>query len=120
MSEERPELRQFFNSLLTRRIKDLQNHLVMLGRQNAKEKMAAFVVMLVERQGAKVDPRIELHMSRQDIADFLGLTIETVCRVLAIFKRQRLISLAGLHEVVIRNLDALYALADGEQQEAVP
>lgn len=112
LCEERPGLRRFFTSLLSRRVKDVQNHLVILGRQTAKEKMASFLVMLIDRGGTENGSHIALDMGRQDIADFLGLTIETVCRVLSIFKREKLISLAGLHEVVIRDIDALYRLAD--------
>ena len=54
-------------------------------------------------------------MSRQDIADFLGLTIETVCRVLSAMKREGLIDIPGPHELTIRDVDALYAFADGEE-----
>src|SRR5579872_4948382 len=48
LSEERPAVRRFFGSLLSRRVRDVQNHLVMLGRQTAKEKVASFLVMLIE------------------------------------------------------------------------
>jgi CRP-like cAMP-binding protein len=116
MSDERPALRRYFGSLLTRRVKDVQNHLVMLGRQTAKEKVASFLVMLIERAGVDDATHIELPMSRQDIADFVGLTIETVCRVLSAMKREKLIGIPGLHELIIRNTERLYALADGEEQ----
>jgi CRP-like cAMP-binding protein len=115
MIDERPALRRYFGSLLMRRVKDVQNHLVVLGRQTAKEKVASFLVMLIERAGLEDAARIELPMTRQDIADFLGLTIETVCRVLSAMKRARLVDISGLHELIIRNTDRLYALADGEE-----
>lgn len=113
LSEERPAIRRFFASLLSRRVRDVQNHLVMLGRQTAREKVASFLVMLIEREGAGEAGHLELRMSRQDIADFLGLTIETVCRVLSAMKREKLIGIPGLHELTIRDVDTLYALADG-------
>ena len=50
LTEARPALRRFFGSLLSRRVRDVQNHLVMLGRQTAKEKVASFLVMLIERE----------------------------------------------------------------------
>ena len=115
MSEERPALRRYFGSLLARRVKDVQNHLVTLGRQTAKEKVASFLVMLIERAGAANDSRIGLPMSRQDIADFLGLTIETVCRMLSSMKRNRLIDLPDIHQLIIRDSDRLHALAEGDE-----
>jgi CRP/FNR family transcriptional regulator len=54
-------------------------------------------------------------MSRQDIADFLGLTMETVSRVLSAMKREKLIELPTLHELVIRNQDSIRGLADGDE-----
>jgi CRP-like cAMP-binding protein len=114
LTEERLGLRRYFGSLLSRRVRDVQNHLVMLGRQTAKEKVASFLVMLIERQGAE-NSRLAVPMSRQDIADYLGLTIETVCRVLSSMKREKLIDIPGLHELTIRDSNALYALAEGEE-----
>ena len=116
ISDERPAVRRYFGSLLTRRVKDVQNHLVMLGRQTAREKVASFLVMLIERTGTQDGSHVELAMTRQDIADFLGLTIETVCRVLSAMKRNRLIDLPDIHELVIRNSDRLYALAEGDEE----
>jgi len=113
LSDERPGLRRFFASLLMKRVKDVQNHLVLLGRQTAKEKVASFLVMLMQKSGVEADERLEVPMNRQDIADFLGLTIETVCRVLSAMKRRKMIDISELHEVVIRDADALCAFADG-------
>lgn len=111
--EGRPNLRRRFAALLSKRIHDSQNHLVILGRQNAKEKLASFLVMLVERHGEAAGLLIDVQMSRQDIADYLGLTIETVCRVLSDMKRNRLIDIPNLHQLTIRNRDALEDIADG-------
>jgi CRP/FNR family nitrogen fixation transcriptional regulator len=57
-------------------------------------------------------------MGRQDIADYLGLTIETVCRTLTDFKATRVISIPDRHHVVIRNLETLETLAEGEDEES--
>ncbi len=111
--EERVSLRRRFAALLSKTIHDTQNHLVILGRQNAKEKLASFLVMLVQRRGEDAGPLIEMQMSRQDIADYLGLTIETVCRVLSEMKRSRLIDIPNVHQLTIRNSDVLNDIADG-------
>jgi len=55
-----------------------QEHLLVVGRQSALEKLAVFLVDLMDRQG---DPdQIDLPMTRNDIGDYLGMTIETVSR----------------------------------------
>ena len=53
-------------------------------------------------------------MSRQDIADYLGLTIETVCRALSELKNARVIGAPNRHQIVIRNVDVLETMALGE------
>lgn len=58
-----------------------QEHLLVVGRQSALEKLAVFLVDLDERQGH--EGRIDLPMTRTDIGDYLGMTIETVSRSLS-------------------------------------
>jgi len=53
-------------------------------------------------------------MPRTDIADYLGLTIETVCRVLSGFKRERLIDIPNAHRVELRDRAALAAIGEGD------
>jgi CRP/FNR family nitrogen fixation transcriptional regulator len=86
-----------------------QQHLLVLGRQNAAERVAAFLLDMAERQEAS--DRIDLPMSRGDIADYLGLTIETVSRIFTRFRRMGLIRLVGLREVEFLNRQALQDLA---------
>jgi CRP/FNR family nitrogen fixation transcriptional regulator len=94
-----------------------QAHLVMLGRQTAKERVAAFLVSLASHRGIKSGQSLDLPMGRQDIADYLGLTIETVCRTLTDFKATRVISIPDRHHVVIRDIASLEALAEGGDDE---
>ena len=51
-------------------------------------------------------------MSRNDIADYLGITVETVCRVLTTFRNEGVISSTGPHYIELRNRDALAALCE--------
>jgi len=76
-----------------------QEHLLVLGRQNAIERVAAFLVDMAERQGGL--RQIELPMSRLDIGDYLGLTIETVSRVFTRLKDKSAIRLLGLRSIEI-------------------
>ncbi|TIO64035.1 MAG: cyclic nucleotide-binding domain-containing protein, partial [Mesorhizobium sp.] len=71
-----------------------QEHLLVLGRQNAIERVAAFLVEMSERQGELT--QVELPMSRIDIGDYLGLTIETVSRVFTRLKEKGVIRLLSL------------------------
>jgi CRP-like cAMP-binding protein len=56
---------------------------------------------------------LDLPLSRQDIADYLGLTIETTCRALSELKRLNIISTPSRRRIVIRNIAGLQALAEG-------
>lgn len=85
-----------------------QEHLLVIGRQSAAERVAAFLLDLHERQGGL--PQVELAMSRTDIGDYLGLTIETVSRVLSRFRSQGYIRLKGTRTVELVRTEALRAL----------
>jgi CRP/FNR family nitrogen fixation transcriptional regulator len=72
-------------TMTTDNLQHVENHLLLLGRQTAQERVGAFLLEMNGRQtSADV---ITLPMSRLDIADYLGLTIETVSRVLSKFQR---------------------------------
>ncbi len=86
-----------------------QEHLLVLGRQNAVERVAAFLLEMSERQAGL--RRIELPMSRTDIADYLGLTIETVSRVFSRFKQKGVIRLPTLRSVEIVEREFLQDMA---------
>jgi CRP-like cAMP-binding protein len=114
LGEEFSDVRRELMAHLRHGWASAQAHLVMLGRQTAKERVAAFLVALATHRGVRSGQALDLPMSRQDIADYLGLTIETVCRTLTDFKSERVLSIPNRHQVVIRNLDALDSLAQGE------
>jgi len=112
LSDDMPEVRRELMASLRRELSAAQDHLVMLGRQTAMERVASFVLQLAKRRG--VHDRVEFPMSRQDIADYLGLTIETVCRVLTELKTLRVITTPDRHHAIIRDFDALEAIAIGD------
>jgi CRP/FNR family nitrogen fixation transcriptional regulator len=85
-----------------------QEHLLVLGRTSVDERLAAFLCDLIERQG---DPKhIKLPMQRSDIGDYLGVSFETISRVLRRFRDQKLISVPDTHSVEILDLGGVQYL----------
>ncbi len=114
LEDEQATLRRDLLNLLRRDLTAAQTHLIMLGRQTAKERIASFLVQLAERQNVVDNGSVEVPMGRQDMADYLGLTIETVCRAISDLKRARIIGIPDRHHIVVKSMDALQAVADGE------
>lgn len=125
----RPEFDAFASShpalekkLLQRTLRELdrtRDWLLLLGRKNAEEKVATFLLEMCNRlpnsagtgQQDGSPCAFDLPFSRQQIADILGLTIETVSRQITALKRDGIIDLPSRREVIIREMDALLALA---------
>lgn len=87
-----------------------QEHLLVLGRQNAPERVAAFLLDMFERQCGL--ERFELPMSRTDIADYLGLSLETVSRVFTRLRGQGIMRLVSLRTVEIVKMQALSVMCE--------
>ena len=85
-----------------------QNHMLLLGRKSALEKIATFLLDLAERTAD--GDAVDLPMSRSDIADHLGLTIETVSRSFTQLERQGVIGLPSARRVMLINKDTLNQL----------
>jgi CRP-like cAMP-binding protein len=94
-------------SLTARELKRAQNHLLLL-IQTAHERVAGFLLEMAER--ASTGNAVELPMSRQDIADYLGLTIETVSRTLTSLENAAAIEVPTSRRIVLRNRSALRRL----------
>ncbi|NDW06921.1 helix-turn-helix domain-containing protein [Jiella pacifica] len=90
-------------------LKRSQAHALLLGRRSAAQKLAAFLLDWANRGTGEC---VDLAMTRQDIADYLGLTIETVSRTMSQFERDKLIALPSSRHVVLRNRYALQDLVD--------
>lgn len=93
-----------------------QEHMLLLGRKTATERVCTFLVRLLqrtERVGGSVEPlRVPLH--RNDIADYLGLTIETVSRTFTRLRRDAVIRLDKADQVFITDRDRLEEMAGGD------
>ena len=80
-------------NITTDNLQHVENHLLLLGRQSARERVAAF---LLEMNGRLPSADVMvLPMTRRDIADYLGLTLETVSRALSAYQRQGYLKVAG-------------------------
>lgn len=99
--EQSQELQSALTKCLTGQMRVLHEHAVLLGRKSAVERVASFLMHLVPNRGgvgcsgpedeASDGFDLQLHMTRQEIADYLGLTIETVSRVVSDLKRKGVI-----------------------------
>ncbi len=110
-----PRFEKRLREVLGNEFCEAQAQLLWLGRKNAAERLASFLLMLGERalhRGEPANP-VRLFMTRADIADCLGLTEETVSRTFTQLVNDRLISLPKRSDVVIEREDRLRALAEG-------
>jgi CRP-like cAMP-binding protein len=106
------------NTALARRLRDLTSvslrmahaRLVLLGRKTASERIATFLLEMAERLPRTTGTVMDMPMSRTDMADHLGLTIETVCRVLALLRRDDTIAIER-GSIEIRDCASLQQMA---------
>lgn len=112
---EAPALESALLERATHELAAAQNQMLLLGRKTALERVASFLLNLPEDPvRPATDGLVRLPMTRAEIADYLGLTIETVSRVFSRLKTTGVIRLVSLHELRIEQPDRLAALAEGE------
>ncbi|XAO71180.1 MAG: helix-turn-helix domain-containing protein [Acetobacteraceae bacterium] len=97
----------------SRELVHAQKRMLLLGRKTASERLASFLRERFLLNKAALG-HLALPMTRMDIADYLGLTIETVSRTFSAFQRQGLIHIPHTRNVLIQDIDALSALADDD------
>jgi len=90
-------------------LRHTQDHLLLLGRKNALERLAAFLLEMDARNGSK--HVLDLAMPRHDIADYLGLTLETVSRMFAELKDMGMIKLESARRVHVLDVAKLQAMS---------
>ncbi len=113
--EEFPKMQRRLFSMASNELAAAQDQMLLLGRKTAKEKICSFLLMLsqrAQRRGHKENP-VHVPMSRADIADYLGLTTETVSRTFTQLKTSRVISLLEGSKVQIHDMDDLLDQAEG-------
>jgi CRP/FNR family transcriptional regulator, nitrogen fixation regulation protein len=94
-------------ALTGRELSRVQDHILLLIK-TAQERVAGFLLEMADR--VSNGNSVELPMSRQDIADYLGLTIETVSRTLTTLENAATIELPSSRRIVLRNRSALSRL----------
>jgi CRP-like cAMP-binding protein len=101
---------------MTRELAATRDLMLITGQRSAMERVAGFLLALSRRnERNRLDPaNIELPMTRADIGDFLGLTIETVSRTFTKLRMLGLIELPLSNRVKLVDIDELETLADGE------
>jgi CRP/FNR family nitrogen fixation transcriptional regulator len=108
--DENPALARLLRDAMLRDLANVHGRTLLLGRMTAPERVAAFLLEMFERRDRT--KALDLSMSRNDIADYLGLTIETVCRTLSAFKRDGVIAIPNPHRIELLDRDALEGLVE--------
>lgn len=118
--ERNPRVERELFHLAAHELAAAQQQMVLLGRKNAAERLASFLLNLLcrrERLTGKDERQVDLPMNRLDIADYLGLTKETVSRMIAQLRDRKLIRLVSQNSVEILDRDMLSDLAAGFGEE---
>ena len=104
MAERESEVARQLWSVTGQELRRVQEHILLLIK-TAKERVGSFLLEMAKRRSNGND--VELPMSRQDIADYLGLTMETVSRTLTELENSAFIKLASARHIVLRDRRAL-------------
>jgi CRP-like cAMP-binding protein len=113
LADSDPEVSRYIREAAFASIANLQRRMVILGRTSALEKVSAFLLEMADRSQSSPIPAILLPMSRYDIADYLGVAVETVSRTLTDLRSRRMIAFRSARHVRIGDRSSLQELADG-------
>ena len=119
LSGKMPALRQQMMRLMSGEIKGDQDMILVLSKKNAEERLAAFIWNLSRRYGQRGFSQREfrLTMTRGDIGNYLGLTVETISRLLGRFQKSGMLAVKGKY-ITIENHAMLEGLAGQSHQAA--
>ena len=114
--DEFPGLEKKVLGVASNELRAAQDQMLLLGRKTAQEKLATFLCSLVPAGGQanRRQSEIDLPMNRTDIADYLGLTTETVSRTFTRLVKDGILDLPSTHQVVLRQPERLKEISDGE------
>ena len=103
--DQNPIVARLLREAMVRDLTTAHARMLLLGRMTASERVAAFLLEMFERR--ERTKTLDLPMSRIDIADYLGLTVETVCRTLSTLRHDRIISVPNPHRIELLDRAAL-------------
>jgi CRP/FNR family transcriptional regulator, nitrogen fixation regulation protein len=95
LMERHASLARVLREMAARELRAAYDRILLLGRKTASERIATFLLEMAARQGdgSPAGYKVALPMSRTDIADHLGLTVETVCRMMTHLRREGTIAI---------------------------
>jgi CRP-like cAMP-binding protein len=108
-AEHDSEIARNLWSLTARELRRSQNHALLMIK-SARERLAAFLLEMADRMTGKDNGTVDLPMSRQDIADYLGLTIETVSRIITQLTEENVIEVLTSRRIILSDRPTLNAL----------
>lgn len=114
--DDMPGLEKRVLGVASNELRAAQDQMLLLGRKTSREKLATFLCNLAraaEGRGAP-DGAVDLSMNRTDIADYLGLTTETVSRTFTRLVKDGIVELPSTHKVVLKQPKRLDEIAEGE------
>ncbi len=106
-----PALEKRLLAMASNELAAAQDQILLLGRKSAKEKVVSFLLNLMRQRSNEDANTVALPMTRNDIADYIGLTTETVSRTISRLTDEGLIALRTPHEVVLVDLEKLRDVA---------
>ena len=113
-----PKIESGLRELAFAAIRRLDDRVLTVGRLRATERVGAFLIEMAERVSRNPGEQIELPMSRFEIADYLGLSMETVSRSIGELRKTAAISLRGPHRIVVQEPSVLGARVATALQES--
>lgn len=117
LTQESPELEHRLHAQTLKELDEARDWMLALGRKSAAERVAGFLCFIAEHINPDMDlehggpVRFDIPLKRADMADFLGLTIETVSRQLTKLRQAKVIEIENNRTVIIPDLGKLHAAA---------
>lgn len=109
-----PKLERKLLDLASNEIAEAQEHIVLLGRKTAAERVCSALLQLVRRIGNEQEDghwAVTLPMTRDDLADYLGLRVETISRTITRLCRDETLSMDGSRRIIVADLEQLETMA---------